>query len=142
MGTTRDPAAGNGKQLWERWSWQDGNPQKIDHANDSEIGQGLMESLAIHPKGRIFAMSGRLFKGSWNTAIFDLASGARLAHLDSKMRVSKALWSADGSRLYLAGGSGQPGNRKEIENPEWGRVKSYRVAVANPPEENEPDAAS
>ncbi|MDE0595914.1 MAG: hypothetical protein OSB65_11775, partial [Roseibacillus sp.] len=28
MGTTRDPAAGNGKQLWERWNWREGDPQK------------------------------------------------------------------------------------------------------------------
>lgn len=130
MGSTRDPAAGNGKQLWERWSWREGEPKRLGSANDSEIGQGLMESLALHPNGKIFAMSGRLFKGSWNTAIFDLETGSRLAHADSGMRVSKALWSRDGSKLYLGGGAGQPSNRKAIENPDWGRVKVFEVEIS------------
>ncbi len=130
MGTTRDPAAGNGKQLWERWSWRDGEARKTGSANDSEIGQGLMESLAIHPAGGIFAMAGRLFKGDWNTSIFDLRTGGRLAHTDAKMRVSKALWSEDGTLLYLAGGQGQPSKVEEIENPEWGRLKVYEVVVS------------
>ena len=127
MGTTRDPAAGNGKQLWERWSWRDGSPKKEGSANDGEIGQGLMESLAFHPSGRFFAMGGRLFKGQWNVALFETADGSRLTQLDTKMRISKVLWSADGKHLHLAGGSGQPSKPAEIENPSWGRVKTYEV---------------
>ncbi len=123
MGTTRDPAAGNGKQLWEHWSWRNGEVTRIGSASDGEIGQGLMETLAIHPNGKVFAMAGRLFKGEWNTAIFDLASGSRLAHIDAKMRVSKAVWNKEGTRLYLAGSSGQPRGRKDLEKPDWGKVK-------------------
>lgn len=130
MGTTRDPAAGNGKQLWERWSWREGEPKNKGSAHDGEIGQGLMESLAIHPEGRIFAMAGRLFKGDWNVAIFDRETGSRLAHTNCNMRVSKALWSEDGSHLYLAGGKSQPSNRKDIENPDWGRIKVFKIVIS------------
>ena len=84
-------------------------------------------SLAFHPSGDFFAMGGRLFKGQWNVALFGTADGSRLTQLDTKMRISKALWSADGKRLHLAGGSGQPSKPAEIENPSWGRVKTYEV---------------
>jgi len=130
MGSTRDPAAGNGKQLWERWRWRDAEAKKTGSANDGEIGQGLMETLAIHPNGKIFVMAGRLFKGQWNTAIFDLETGSRLAQADTKMRVSKAVWNEDGSRLYLGGSSGQPKGRKDLEKPEWGRVKVLEVEIS------------
>ena len=130
MGSTRDPAAGNGKQLWERWKWQEGKVEQTGSANDGEIGQGLMETLAFHPGGKIFAMAGRLFKGQWNTAIFDLETGSRLAHADTKMRVSKAIWNEEGSRLYLAGSSGQPKERKDLEKPDWGRIKVLEVEVS------------
>jgi WD40 repeat protein len=129
MGSTTDPAAGNGKQLWERWAWRDGEPQRTGSANDGEIGQGLMESLAFHPSGKFFAMAGRLFKGDWNAAIFDTASGSRLAHENCGMRVSAALWSLGGARLYLAGGNGQPKTHQELENPDWGRLKVYEVVL-------------
>ena len=130
MGSTRDPAAGNGKQLWERWKWRDGSVERTGSANDSEIGQGLMETLAIHPGGKIFAMAGRLFKGQWNTAIFDLATGSLLAATDTKMRVSKAVWNEDGTRLYLGGSSGQPKEMKDIEKTDWGKVKVLKVSVS------------
>lgn len=130
MGSTRDPAAGNGKQLWERWSWRDGEAKRNGSANDGEIGQGLMETLAIHPEGNIFAMAGRLFKGDWNVAIFDLKTGSRLAHTNCNMRVSKALWSEDGSQLYLAGGNGQPSKREDLEKPNWGRIKVFKIAIS------------
>ena len=130
MGSTRDPAAGNGKQLWERWQWQGDAAQRVASANDSEIGQGLMETVAIHPGGKIFAMAGRLFKGQWNTAIFDLSTGSLLASTDTKMRVSKAVWNEDGTRLYLGGSSGQPKEMKDIEKSDWGRVKVLKVAVS------------
>ena len=130
MGSTRDPAAGNGKQLWERWQWQGDAPERVASANDSEIGQGLMETVAIHPGGKIFAMAGRLFKGQWNTAIFDLSTGSLLAATDTKMRVSKAVWNEDGTRLYLGGSSGQPKEMKDIEKSDWGKVKVLKVAVS------------
>ena len=77
----------------------------------------------LHPDGQVFAMAGRLFKGEWNTALFDLASGSRLAHIDAKMRVSKAVWNEEGTQIYLAGSSGQPKSRRDLEKPEWGKVK-------------------
>ena len=128
MGSTRDPAAGNGKQLWEQWSWQNGTTDKLASARDGEIGQGLMETLAFHPSGGHFVMAGRLFKGAWNVAIFDAKSGARLTHLNTKFRISKALWSADGAKLYLAGGVSQGKSAGEFESKKWGRLKLFAVS--------------
>ena len=67
-----------------------------------------METLAFHPEGNIFAMAGRLFKGQWNTAI----------------------WNEEGSRLYLAGSSGQPKERKDLKKPDWGRIKVLEVEIS------------
>lgn len=128
MGSTRDPAAGNGKQLWQRFSWDgEGGGEKAGAASDGDIGQGLMESLTFHPNGEFFAMAGRLFKGDWNTAIFDAESGSRIHHQNTEMRTSAALFSEDGERLYLAGGKGQ--NKDPSKPKDWGRVISFDVVV-------------
>jgi len=128
MGSTTDPAAGNGKQLWQRFTWNgDGGGEKVGAASDGEIGQGLMESLAFHPGGKFFAMAGRLFKGDWNTAIFDAESGSRVHHQNTEMRTSAALFSEDGKVLYLAGGKGQ---NKDPEKPaDWGRLITFDVVI-------------
>ena len=126
MGSTRDPAAGNGKQLWQKYTWDgpDG-PERVAAASDGEIGQGLMETLAFHPEGKQFVMAGRLFKGDWNTAIFDTRSGNRIAHQNTGVRTSAAAFSADGKTLYLAGGKGQS---KDLKNPkDWGRVFAFDI---------------
>lgn len=126
MGSTLDPAAGNGKQLWQKYSWTGADgPVRTGAASDGEIGQGLMETLTFHPSGKFFAMAGRLFKGDWNTAIFDAASGSRIHQQNTEMRTSAAVFSEDGKVLYLAGGKGQG---KEPDKPhDWGRVLAFDV---------------
>lgn len=126
MGATRDPAAGNGKQLWERFSWQpgDGNqPAKTGAADDNAIGQGLMETLAYHPRDRHFVMAGRLFKGNWNVAVFD-AEGTLVHSENTGQRISRAVFSPDGRTLWLAGGIGQ-GRDDQGNFPEWGRITRF-----------------
>ncbi len=126
MGSTTDPAAGNGKQLWERFAWRDGKVEKTASAADGEIGQGLMETLAWHPGDRFFVMAGRLFKGDWNIALFDAETGGRVHQENTGMRVSKAVFEPNGERVYLAGGTGQ---RREEDGtfPDWGRVDVFKV---------------
>ncbi len=126
MGSTRDPAAGNGKQLWERWSWRGGETEKLAAARDHEIGQGLMETLAFRPGGGVFAMGGRMFKGDWNLALFDAGSGERIAAANTGIRISKAMWSPDGALLYAAGGANQGKKAEDFEKP-WGRIKVFSV---------------
>ncbi len=125
MGSTRDPAAGNGKQLWESYSWKGGKTEKAASASDGDIGQGLMETLAWHPDGRCFLMAGRLFKGDWNVALFDAGTGARIHQENSGMRVSKAVFDPSGERVYVAGGTGQQKGDKTFAD--WGRVDVFRV---------------
>ncbi|MEZ5302197.1 MAG: hypothetical protein R3F11_16395 [Verrucomicrobiales bacterium] len=88
-----------------------------------------MESLAFHPSGTCFAMAGRLFKGSWNAAVFDAETGSKIAQLDTGMRVSRAAWSPGGQRLYLAGGVGQPKPSNEGKIDGWGRVKVFSAEL-------------
>jgi WD40 repeat protein len=59
MGEMRDPMAGNGRQLWQQWSWRD-QAKKLAETKKEEAGEGLMETLALHPNGDFFAMGGRL----------------------------------------------------------------------------------
>ena len=129
MGSTRDPAAGNGKQLWQKYTWnEEGGPKRVAAAADGEIGQGLMETLTFHPNGKHFVMAGRLFKGDWNTAIFETETGSRIHHQNTEMRTSAALFSEDGKTLYLAGGKGQ---NKDLAKPkEWGRVITFEVVAS------------
>ncbi|MGY8686535.1 MAG: WD40 repeat domain-containing protein, partial [Verrucomicrobiales bacterium] len=70
MGVTRDPAAGNGKQLWQAYNWRDVEPNKHAEASPDETGQGLMEAVAFHPSDDWFIMAGRLEAGQWNAATF------------------------------------------------------------------------
>ncbi|MFT6861821.1 MAG: WD40 repeat protein [Akkermansiaceae bacterium] len=123
MGSTTDPAAGNGKQLWQKFTWHDG-PKKSGAAVNGEIGEGLMETLAFHPSGKFFLMAGRIFKGDWNAALFDHQSGSRIHHQNVGFRISASTFTPDGKTLYLGGGAnqGEPDPKKE-----WGRIVIYEI---------------
>ncbi len=125
MGATTDPAAGNGRQLWQRFAWRKG--AKGLEAKEDEIGRGLMEALAYHPGGHQFAMAGRLFNGKWNTALFDAATGALVHSFDAKMRVTGVHYREAGARLIL-GGTVDQGKKKDGSIPEAGRIKIYSLA--------------
>jgi WD40 repeat protein len=126
MGSTRDPAAGNGRQLWQRFAWRETPAKKVGETKEDESGRGLMETLAFHPEHRWFVMAGRLFNGKWNTAFFDAASGALLHALDAKMRVTRAAFGPRGDQLFLAGTTDQ-GKKTGGKAPESGRIIHFRV---------------
>jgi WD40 repeat protein len=125
MGSTTDPAAGNGKQLWQRFNWREG--KKLGEANDGDLGRGLMETLAFHPNGSYFVMAGRLENGKWTMAFFDTKSGALLHSVDTKSRVTKAVFSADGAKLFLSEALGQ-GKPKDGKVPDYGRITIYQIS--------------
>jgi WD40 repeat protein len=127
MGTTTDPAAGNGKQLWQKFAWTKNPTEKISETKEGEHGAGLMESLAWHPSDQYFVMAGRLFQGKWNTAFFDATTGSIKHSLDAKMRVTHARFTSDGKKLILAGASPQE-KKKDGKYPNYGRVKIYSHA--------------
>lgn len=124
MGSTTDPAAGNGKQLWQRFAWREG--RKLGETSDNDNGRGLMETLAFHPSGKYFAMGGRLENGKWSLAVFDTASGALLHALDTKSRVTKTIFTADGSQLLIAEALGQ-GKPKDGQIPDFGRITIFKI---------------
>lgn len=132
MGDMRDPMAGNGKQLWQRWDWKDSPAKMIDQTHAGESGEGLMESLAIHPSGEYFAMGGRLRGGDWNAAIFDMASGKRIGSIKSGYRITDLAFTPDGSRLVVVGTQGQPRRNDAGEFPKFGRVEVYEIQAGNP----------
>lgn len=124
MGPMSDPMAGNGKQTWQRYAWRDLPPRKTQEIADGDRGNGLMETLALHPAGGVFLMAGRLAQGKWNLAFFDEASGKLLHSLDTKMRITDSQFVAGGTSLLLAGAVGQ-GNKKDGKYPEFGRLQRY-----------------
>lgn len=126
MGPMRDPMAGNGKQLWQRFAWRAEPPAKV---NEFKGGEGLMETLAFHPSGTYFAMGGRLRGGDWNLAIFDYESGAKVHSLKTGCRITKALFSPDGRRLCLAGTQGQPEPKNGDFKP-FGRFDVYEFETS------------
>ena len=131
MGPMRDPMAGNGKQRWEKWSLElagkDGQAKRIAETNPGEAGEGLMETLAIHPDGKRFVMGGRLRGGKWNVAMFDLETGKRGTTLKTGYRVTEANFSEDGKQLVLVGAQGQPKKNKKGGFDDFGRVEIYDV---------------
>ena len=129
MGTTTDPAAGNGRQLWQKFAWTENPARKVSETKDGESGAGLMEALCWHPTHEYFVMAGRLFQGKWNTAFFDANSGSLKHSFDSKLRVTHARFTGDGKRLILAGAAGQE-KKKDGKYPNYGRVKIYSIATA------------
>lgn len=129
MGQMEDPMAGNGRQLWQRYAWKGDSARKVDETHAGHSGEGLMETLAVHPSGSFFVMSGRLRGGSWNTGFFDMKDGALLHSLSTDTRITRARFTADGKRLFLAGMKGQPGFNKEGKIPDWGHVDIYDVTT-------------
>ncbi len=128
MGPMRDPMAGNGRQLWQRFAWREDPPQKLSETNKDQAGEGLMEALAMHPAGEWFVMAGRLRGGDWNVGLFSVESGERIGFLKTGIRVTSARFSPDGGRLYLGGMSNQPGP-KDGRWPEFGIIDRYEITV-------------
>lgn len=127
-GPMRDPMAGNGRQLWQKFAWQEETPRLVDETHEGESGEGLMETLAVHPDGKRFVMGGRLRGGEWNVALFDLTSGEILDSLKTEGRVTQAMFSADGKRLVLAGTKGQPRPKDGKPQTGFGMVDVVDVA--------------
>ena len=127
MGSTRDPAAGNGKQLWEHFSWKAGEPDKVSSASNDDIGSGLMESLTFHPSDAWFVMAGRLESGQWNAAAFDTSTGTKIADLNLKARFCRAAFSSIGDVLYLAGGVSQDKDPASESPKPFGRLHIVRI---------------
>lgn len=125
MGPMRDPMAGNGKQLWQRWAWRGAKPAMVAKTHDGEAGEGLMETLAVHPDTDHFLMGGRLRGGDWNAALFHHDSGDRMASLKTGYRITEAAYLADGKRLLLAGSKSQPKKNKDGKFNDFGRVEVY-----------------
>jgi WD40 repeat protein len=124
MGPMTDPMAGNGKMTWQRWDWRKG--ERIDQIKDGQHGSGLMETLAWHPDGTHFLMAGRQAQGTWNIALFNAADGSLGATLDTKSRVTRARFTADGKSLVTSSFVG-PGKAKQKQWPAAGRVQIFRV---------------
>ena len=129
MGPMRDPMAGNGRQLWQKWRWRSEKPSRVDQTHEGESGEGLMEALAVHPDSPHFVMGGRLRGGDWNAAMFDLQSGKRVALLKTGYRVTEAQFFPDCTTLLLAGLKSQS-VKKTGEWAPFGRVELYQVTNA------------
>lgn len=129
MGPMNDPMAGNGKQRWQRFAWSEEPPRKSGEIEESEAGNGLMETVQFHPAKPLFLMAGRMAQGKWNAALFDAKSGKLLHSIDSKMRVTDAAFTEDGSELLLAGATSQE-RKKDGKLPHFGRLKFYRCSAS------------
>lgn len=129
MGPMNDPMAGNGKMTWQRWAWSNTPPKMVEQIHDGEHGSGLMETLSHLPDGTAFLMAGRQAQGTWTTAMFSTTDGKLLTSLDTKSRVTRSLFSADGKTLFLAAAVGQPNRDKNGKWPEYGRIHVVQVSA-------------
>jgi hypothetical protein len=126
MGEMRDPMAGNGRQLWQRFDWHKSPVEKMQETVADQAGEGLMETLAWHPQGQHFVMGGRLRGGKWNLGVFATESGQLIGQAKTGMRITTARYSGNGEILYLAGMQGQPGP-KDKHFPDFGYFERYHV---------------
>lgn len=121
IGQMRDPNSGNGRQTWQRFAWRKDGAPKIAEIREGEAGGGHPESLAFHPSNKFFVMAGRLAQGKWNTGFFDESTGGLIDSLDTKGRLTKICFNADGTRMFLGGGVGQS-KAKDGKYPDFGRI--------------------
>lgn len=128
MGPMRDPMAGNGRQLWQRFAWRETETPLVDQTHEGESGEGLMETLAFHPTQPVFLMGGRLRGGEWNAAVFSSATGKRQHHMNTGFRMTAAQFSADGQQVAMGGCVGQ-GGPKDGKFRAWGRVEIHQVTA-------------
>ena len=126
MGPMRDPMAGNGRQLWQKFAFLEEPARKVDETKQDQSGEGLMETLACHPNGDYFLMGGRLRGGKWNAALFDLATGENLHAIDAKCRMTDASFTPDGQQLVMAGCKRQP-KPKDGKFGDWGVLEVHDV---------------
>lgn len=132
MGPMRDPMAGNGKQRWQEYAWQEQPSRKVKETKSDQAGEGLMEALAVHPNGRWFAMGGRLRGGNWNLAIFDLESGDLLTSAKTGYRITDATFIEATGQLLLVGTQGQPSKlNRRGEFSDFGRVEVYDLSESD-----------
>jgi WD40 repeat protein len=127
MGPMVDPMAGNGKQTWQRFAWQENPPRKVAQINDKDAGAGLIETIKFHPDRDTFVMAGRLNQGTWSAALFSLASGRSLTTTDTHFRVTDSAWMEDGAVLAMAGARNQEHPKNGV-CPDFGSIKLYRYA--------------
>jgi len=125
MGPMRDPMAGNGKQRWQCFKVGEDAAEKISASKDSQAGEGLMETLAMHPDGCHFVMAGRLRGGSWNVGLFNLETTDLIHSFKTDTRVTHAKFSDDGKRLFLAGADKQ---HKDAKKP-FGVVDVFKISL-------------
>ncbi len=103
MGPMVDPMAGNGRQRWQRFSLEAGQTDEKWQSKDDQVGEGLMEALAVDSRGEIFVMSGRLRGGAFNTGVFSQESGELIHGFKTDSRVTEARFLRDERTLVLAG---------------------------------------
>jgi WD40 repeat protein len=128
MGQMTDPMAGNGKMIWQRWDWKAMPPAKQCQIRESEQGSGLMETIGFAPDGKAFLMGGRQAQGNWNVAVFSEADGKLVASLDTKSRITRHHFVAEGTQVFLASAVSQPA-RKEGKWPDYGQIHCVSVTA-------------
>lgn len=126
MGPMADPMAGNGKQTWQRFAWQENPPRKVAEIRENEAGHGPMEVVRFHPSEKAFLMAGRLAQGAWNVALFDSVTGRQIHTIDTKVRVTDSVWLNGGAQLALSGATGQE-RKKNGRCPDFGRIQLFDV---------------
>ena len=129
MGPMTDPMAGNGKMTWQRWAWGDSPAKMLGAIHDGEHGAGLMETLTYLPDGSAFLMGGRQAQGSWNAAMFASVDGKLLASLDTKSRVTRSIFTAEGTTLFLSAAAGQGKRGDDGRWPDYGRIHVIPVST-------------
>lgn len=128
MGPMRDPMAGNGRQLWQRFDITSEQPDKVDETHEGESGEGLMEVLAVHPSAEWFLMGGRLRGGDWNAAFFSLATGSRLHALKTGYRMTGGEFTEDGGQLVVVGTDKQS-RPKDGQYAPFGKLEVYQISA-------------
>ena len=101
----------------------------LEQIRDGEHGTGLMETLAHSPDGSAFLMAGKQAQGTWTAALFSTTDGKLITSLDTKSRVTRSVFSADGKTLFLAAAAGQPPRDKDGKWPAYGKIHVVPVTA-------------
>jgi len=127
MGEMRDPMAGNGKMIWQRWAWSE-TPARMETQIAMATRDRVDGNDRLCPRPQSFLMAGRQAQGNWNAALF-LRNRRQIARsLDTKSRITRHFSPPMAPRSFWVQPSASPPARRQMAR--YGQIHLVKISDA------------